>query len=64
MVSVASVAACDARVSRPPYLKKAYDGTTKTNHIKRANPLGSFHGLTTDDDLHKKLKNSMSNTRS
>ena len=24
MVSVASVAACDARVSRPPYLKKAY----------------------------------------
>ena len=24
MASVASVAACDARVSRPPYLKKAY----------------------------------------
>ena len=24
MVSVASVAACDARVSRPPYLKQAY----------------------------------------
>ena len=29
MASVASVAACDARISRPPYFKKAYGEKTK-----------------------------------